>query len=148
MNTKTHNTNDNHDVDDATITAFVQAMSAEEKAALIAKIQGQHKVSEEVKIKKAKINQEKLLKEIATQERLAEAAKRRQVVAKVLTKMYKGKQFTVSELNEQLEPLVSKWQINPVAEMNNILRDIGAKVVGTVKREAGRGRRENIWMVG
>ena len=147
MNTKTHNTNENHDVD-ATITAFVQAMSAEEKAALIAKIQGQHKASTEVKAKKAKINQEKLLKEIATQERLAEAAKRRQVVAKVLTKMYKGKQFTVSELNEQLNPLVSKWQINLVAEMNNILRDIGAKVVGTVKREAGRGRRENIWMVG
>ena len=147
MNTKTHNTNDNHDVD-ATITAFVQAMSAEEKAALIANIQGQHKASTEFKTKKAKINQEKLLKEIATQERLAEAAKRRQVVAKVLTKMYKGKQFTVSELNEQLEPLVSKWQINPVAEMNNILRDIGAKVVGTAKREAGRGRRENIWMVG
>ena len=148
MNTKTNNAaHDNHDVD-ATITAFVQAMSAEEKAALIVKIQGQHKVSTEVKAKKAKINQEKLLKEINTQERLAEAAKRRQVVAKVLTKMYKGKQFTVSELNEQLEPLVSKWQINPVAEMNNILRDIGAKVVGTVKREAGRGRRENIWMVG
>ena len=147
MNTKTHNTNDTHDVD-ATINAFVQAMSAEEKAALIAKIQGQHKVSTEVKTKKAKVNQEKLLKEINTQERLAEAAKRRQVVAKVLTKMYKGKQFTVSELNEQLNPLVSKWQINPVAEMNNILRDIGAKVVGTVKREAGRGRRENIWTVG
>ena len=147
MNTNNRNANDNHDVD-ATIIAFVQAMSAEEKAALIAKIQGQHKVSTEVKTKKAKINQEKLLKEINTQERLAEAAKRRQVVAKVLTKMYKGKQFTVSELNEQLEPLVSKWQINPVAEMNNILRDIGAKVVGTVKREAGRGRRENIWMVG
>ena len=147
MNTNNRNANDNHDVD-ATITAFVQAMSAEEKAALIAKIQGQHKVSTEVKTKKAKINQEKLLKEINTQERLAEAAKRRQVVAKVLTKMYKGKHFTVSELNEQLEPLVSKWQINPVAEMNNILRDIGAKVVGTVKREAGRGRRENIWMVG
>ena len=147
MNTNNRNANDNHDVD-ATITAFVQAMSTEEKAALIAKIQGQHKVSAEVKTKKAKINQEKLLKEINTQERLAEAAKRRQVVAKVLTKMYKGKQFTVSELNEQLEPLVSKWQINPVAEMNNILRDIGAKVVGTVKREAGRGRRENIWTVG
>lgn len=141
MNTKTNDV-------DATITAFVQAMSTEEKAALIAKIQGQQKVSAEVKTKKAKINQEKLLKEINTQERLAEAAKRRQVVAKVLTKMYKGKHFTVSELNEQLNPLVSKWQINPVAEMNNILRDIGAKVVGTVKREAGRGRRENIWMVG
>ena len=147
MNTKTqvkHETNDA----DATINAFVQAMTAEEKAALIAKIQGQHKIGTEVKIKKAKIDQEKLLKEINTQERLAEAAKRRQIVAKVLTKMYKGKQFTVSELNEQLEPLVSKWQINPVAEMNNILRDIGAKVVGTVKREAGRGRRENIWTVG
>ena len=59
MNTNNRNANDNHDVDQ-TITAFVQAMSAEEKAALIAKIQGQHKVSAEVKTKKAKINQEKL----------------------------------------------------------------------------------------
>lgn len=135
---------------DAVVQAFVQAMTAEEKQALIARIQGQHQVSTKSAPKASRkvVSQEKILKEINTQERLAEAAKRRQVVAKILTKLYKGKEFTVSELNEQLKPLVSKWEINPVAEMNNILRDIGAKVVGTVKRNQGRGRRENIWMVG
>lgn len=130
------------------VLAAIAALPESEKEALR---NMQQKVSEPI-VKKAtkerkvaKIDPVKAEKVIETQKRLAEVQARRLIVANVLGKLYKGKQFTVSEIKDVLAPVVEEWEINPVAELNNILKNIGAQIVGNVKREAGRGRRENIW---
>ena len=71
---------------------------------------------------------------------------RRQLVSRVLTKLFQDRLFTTAELKETLAPVIeSEWGgIDPVAEINNLLPEIGCKVVAKEAR-VGRGRLHNIW---
>lgn len=84
---------------------------------------------------------------VETQARLAEANQRKEVIQRVLMRLYKDRLFTVKDLEDTLAPIVSKWDGDATAIINNALKDIpSVKVIGKERRE-GRGRLSSIWQV-
>lgn len=86
-------------------------------------------------------------KVVETQARLAEANQRKEVIQRVLMRLYKDRLFTVKDLEDTLAPVVSKWDGDATAIINNALKEIpSVKVIGKERRE-GRGRLSSIWQV-
>lgn len=123
--------------------------------------QKENKVKEEQRIKKEladkkagiivryekPIDPELAKKVVETQARLAEANQRKEVIQRVLMRLYKDRLFTVKDLEDTLAPIVSKWDGDATAIINNALKDIpSVKVIGKERRE-GRGRLSSIWQV-
>lgn len=93
------------------------------------------------------IDPELAKKVVETQSRLAEANQRKEVIQRVLMRLYKDRLFTVKDLEDTLAPIVSKWDGDATAIINNALKDIpSVKVIGKERRE-GRGRLSSIWQV-
>lgn len=93
------------------------------------------------------IDPELAKKVVETQARLAEANQRKEVIQRVLMRLYKDRLFTVKDLEDTLAPIVSKWDGDATAIINNALKDIpSVKVIGKERRE-GRGRLSSIWQV-
>lgn len=89
----------------------------------------------------------KARKEIAhSAERIAEAKKRRQTIAKHIRKVYAGKQFTVDDIKKSLALQIRNWKVEQVtAEINFCLASAGAVKVGKLKKEGKKGPAMNVF---
>jgi len=101
-----------------------------------------------VRVKQPELDKQLVQKVLTTQTRLVKKEARRQLVSRVLSKLYQDRLFTTAELKETLAPVIeSEWgDIDPVAEINNLLPEIGCEVVAKEAR-IGRGRLHNVWSV-
>lgn len=143
------------------LEALISSMNTEQKELLIksmmetdkdlaVKVETKHKENKQqpapVRIKQPELDKQLVQKVLTTQTRLVKKEARRQLVSRVLTKLFQDRLFTTAELKETLAPVIeSEWgDIDPVAEINNLLPEIGCKVVAKEAR-VGRGRLHNVW---
>ena len=82
-------------------------------------------------------------KTLNTAERLVAKESRRTIVKAVL-KLYGDKPFTTQAIISSLGDKVKEWEVDEVAEVNNLVKELGYHVIAKQPRQ-GRGRLLNVY---
>lgn len=72
------------------------------------------------------------------------AKEARRTIVKAVLKLYGDKPFTTQAIISSLSDKVKDWEVDEVAEVNNLIKELGYHVIAKQPRQ-GRGRLLNVY---